>query len=88
LQLLKIDLAISCEIKDVNDCLDKTIDYDMLCQKVTNYIETNNFLLIETVAEKLVQFIKENFNVLSLTVSVSKPHAVTNADNIKVTISR
>jgi len=88
LQQLLIDIHIPIDIANCNNQLSNTIDYDQLCQRVTTFVESNTFSLIETVAEKVVQLIKDEFQVKQLTVSISKPHAIKNAKNICVTITR
>lgn len=88
LQQLLLDIQIPIDVTLCNNQLDHTLDYDQLCQKVTTYLESNSFKLIETVAEDLALFIKNEFKVKTLTITVSKPHAIKNADRISVTISR
>ena len=88
LQRLLIDISIITDFTQCNNELGNTIDYDQLCQKVTNFVESNRFTLIETVAEQVAQLIKQEFNVTQLTVSISKPDAIKNAANIRVSISR
>ena len=88
LQQLLVDIRIPIDVTTCNHQLANTIDYDQLCQCVTTFIETNTFLLIETVAENVAQLIKNEFQVKELSISVSKPHAIKNAGNICVTINR
>lgn len=88
LQPLLVSIRIPTDFSQCNDELKKTIDYAELCQQVTSLVESNFFMLIETVAEKVAQLIKEKFLVNTLTVSVSKPHAIKNTGNICVTINR
>lgn len=87
-QQLLIDLHIPLQVSACHDQLENTLDYDALCQCVTSYVESNTFQLIETVAENVAQLIKETFHVSQLTVSVQKPHAVKNARQIFITITR
>lgn len=88
LQRLLIDITIPADFGSCEDNIAKTIDYDRLCQLVTNYIESNSFQLIETVAARVADLVKIEFNIQQINVSVSKPHAIKNAANIEVNISR
>ena len=88
LQQLLLDIYITIDTSLCNDQIESTIDYDKICQRVTTFVESNKFNLIETVAEKVVNLIKDEFSVKELTISVSKPHAIKNAGNICVTINR
>lgn len=84
--LIDIKLLIDCTTCDEN--IAKTIDYDALCRKVTSFVESKHFNLIETVAEQVASLVKREFNVRNLFVKVSKPGAIKNAGNISVTIER
>lgn len=88
LQRLYIDISIPGNFTACNDDITNTIDYDKLCQTVTAYIESHSFCLIETVADKVANLIKQEFAIPQLTVSVSKPHAIKNASDIRVTVTR
>ncbi|KTD61542.1 dihydroneopterin aldolase [Legionella spiritensis] len=87
-QRLNIDLIIPADFSDCQDDINKTIDYDRLCALVTKYVESNSFKLIETVAESVAALIKQEFGIHELTVRVNKPHAVKNAADITVSITR
>ena len=88
LQQLLVDIEIKLDLSTCKNQISNTIDYDALCQRVTAYIESNRFTLIETVAENIAQLIKDEFKVTQLRVSISKPHAIKNAGLVGVTIER
>lgn len=69
------------------DDLANTIDYALLCQQVTEFVSSQSFKLIETVAEQVAGYVKTHFGVKTLTVKVSKPHAVPNAGRIQITLA-
>lgn len=87
-QALVIDISIPSDFSACADDLSKTLDYDTLCKKVTHFVESRSFQLIETVANLVAELVKDEFKVDKVTVSVSKPHAVKNAGTIQVTVSR
>ncbi len=88
LQVLLIDIRIDIDLSACNNRLENTMDYDALCQRVTTFVESQNFSLIETVAEQVAELIKEDIKVTKVMVSVSKPHAVKNATNISIIVNR
>ncbi|MFA5959361.1 MAG: dihydroneopterin aldolase [Tatlockia sp.] len=88
LQRLLIDITIPADFSLCEDQLENTIDYAHLCQMVTQFVESNSFQLIETVAERIAALIKKEFQVSTLSISVSKPHAIKNAGTIQVSITR
>lgn len=87
-QTLLIDLIIPSNFSACEDDLSKTIDYDALCQQVTQCVESQSFQLIETVANTVAKLLQDEFKVSELTVKVSKPHAVKNAGMIQVVVHR
>lgn len=87
-QRLLLDILIPADFSSCEDSLEKTVDYDKLCQKITQYVEENSFQLIETVANNVAMLVKKEFQLQQVTVSVSKPFAVKNASDVKVTVTR
>jgi dihydroneopterin aldolase len=87
-QQLLIDIVIPTDISNYHDQIDNAVDYDKLCEQVTTYVESHQFALIETVAENIAELIKSHFAVNQLTVTVSKPHAIKNAANVAITVTR
>lgn len=87
-QQLLIDISIPSDFSTCGDKLENTLDYDVLCQAVTQLVESKSFQLIESVADLVAQFIKQEFNIAKLTVAVSKPNAVKNARTIQVVVTR
>lgn len=88
LQPLFIDLSIPADFSQCEEQLAKTIDYEKLCLLVSNYVEGQAFQLIETVADRIALLLKKEFNLPEVTVSVSKPKAIKNASDIRVTVTR
>ncbi len=87
-QRLSIDIEIPIDISNCNDNIENALDYAKLCALITEHVENNSFLLIETVAESVANLIKTNFKAENITVAISKPNAVLNAGNIQVKIKR
>lgn len=87
-QLLRIDIELPFNFKKVKDDIKKTIDYDAICQHVTELTGSQPFRLIETVAETIASSIQTTFGIKTIKVCVSKPHAIANAANVSVEIFR
>ena len=88
LQPLLIDVIIPTDFRDCDERIEATIDYDKLCHLVATHVESNTFQLIETVANQVANLVKKTFNLEQVNVTVSKPHAIKNAQNISVSITR
>lgn len=82
LQPLFIDITIDTDLTGVNDDINNALDYDSLCNMITEVVSNKSFKLIETVAHTVSTLIKENFSVHGIKVRVCKPHAVADAGNI------
>ena len=88
IQRLLLNISIPSDFTDCADDLNKTIDYSKLAELVTTFIESNSFNLIETIADSVAQLIKKEFNLSQVSVSVSKPHAIKNANDVRVCVTR
>ncbi len=62
LQPISLDLSIPWDAKNCNDQLEKTLDYDKLCQTITDYLNEHSFQLLETMAETLALFLRKHLN--------------------------
>ena len=87
-QQLLIDITIPADFSKCQDDLANTIDYDSLCQAVTEFVQSKSFQLIETVADDVARLIQQEFKITKITVAVSKPHAIKNAGTIQVIVDR
>jgi 7,8-dihydroneopterin aldolase/epimerase/oxygenase len=88
LQQVLINISLPTDCAAAQDQIANTTDYDELCKRITDYVESNTFKLIETLAEKVAQLLKAEFKVPQLKLSVSKPCAIKNAADVRVTIER
>lgn len=85
-QSLLLDLSISLPSQACSDDLSTTIDYQRLCQQITDYLKSQRFHLIEALANQVAILIKEEYQATEVKVSVSKAQAIRNAGNIKVSV--
>jgi dihydroneopterin aldolase len=78
--ILKTDVLITVKVKyetqNINDDLDKTIDYQKIGE-VTKQLAQTPFKLLETFSEKLIEqlvSIYGHLNLQSISVSIKKAH--------------
>lgn len=71
---------------DIN--VHSTIDYEKLSQSIVQFGEQNNFFLLETFAEKLSEQLFSLYPLSSITLEITKPAALKNAQGVKTTICR
>lgn len=89
-QTISIDLEMGCDnrkaaaTEDINDAL----DYKAVAKRLISYVEESEFLLVETLAERLGEIVREEFSVPWLRLRLSKPGAVTGSKDVGVIIER
>ncbi len=89
-QALILDIKIPRDFKaltETDDQLEKTLDYDALCQHVIELIESKSFNLIETVAHTVLTSIQKTFKLQAVSLRVAKPHAINQASNIFIELT-
>lgn len=89
-QKLVIDIELhwdTCKAFKTDE-LEYALDYFSISQRVTGFIETTHFNLIETLAEKIAEIVRDEFGVPWLRLKLSKPGAVRGAKNVGVLIER
>ena len=89
-QTLVIDLAMGWDTAKAaeNDELAKTLDYADISEKVAKFANDNPVDLIETLAERMAQYLMTNYQIPWLKISIGKPGAVHNAITVGVEIER
>lgn len=64
------------------------LDYAKICQQLTDYLTINSFKLIEDVAEDIAQLLKTTYSLPFIQLTVHKPLAIRNAQNVSISIER
>lgn len=70
--LVTIEVEHETDYGHFKDSLDSTIDYGSIRNEIKNIARTSEFKLIESFALKIARFIKENYRVRSVSVTVKK----------------
>lgn len=89
-QLLLLDLDLAWDITPAAaaDDLALALDYKSVCDSVMAMVQKTEFLLIETLAEHIAQFVLREFSVPWLRLALYKPGAVPSARTLGVEIER
>ena len=92
-QLFLVSASLHTELRaaGLSDDLALTIDYSAVCGAIKNYVESNSFNLIETVAEGLAEMLlKENPALKRVRIEIEKPNAPlpVDLDTVSVEIER
>ena len=89
-QTVSIDLEMGCDntkaaaSEDIADAL----DYKSVAKRLISFVEGSEFLLVETLAERIAAIVLEEFSVPWLRLRLDKPGAVTGSKDVGVIIER
>ena len=89
-QTVKIDLEMSTDITRAakKDEIEYALDYKAVAKRIIAFVESSEFQLIESLAEKIADIVRKEFEVQWLRLRVGKPGAVTGAKDVGVIIER
>jgi 7,8-dihydroneopterin aldolase/epimerase/oxygenase len=89
-QTLVIDLAMGWDISAAakDDELTKTLDYADISVAIERFANENPVDLIETLAERLAQYLRTEYHIPWVSLFIGKPGAVHNAQTVGVEIER
>lgn len=89
-QTLVLDLTLFTDIRPAaaQDDLHLTLDYAAISARLVEYVQSTRFELIETVAERVCQLLLDEYSLPQVTLCLSKPGAVAEAESVGVEITR
>ena len=89
-QTLAIDIEMATDIRPAaaSDDIDKTLNYKAVAKSVQSFVEESEFLLVETLAEKLAELIMNEYDVPWLKLTLHKLGAVSGSRSVGVKIER
>lgn len=89
-QTVSLDLEMAFDIRPAaaSDNIADALDYKSVAKRLIAFVETSEFLLVETLAERCAAIVREEFGVPWLRLRLSKPGAVRGAQDVGVLIER
>ncbi|MDT8398073.1 MAG: dihydroneopterin aldolase [Pseudomonadales bacterium] len=89
-QTVRIDLEMGTDIRQAaaTDAIGHTLDYKTVAKRIAGFVEASEYQLIETMAEKIADIVREEFSVPWLRLRLGKPGAVTGSKDVGVIIER
>jgi len=89
-QTLVIDITMGWDTSKAaeNDELAKTLDYADISTAIEHFAHKNPVDLLETLAERMADFLMKNYQIPWLALKIAKPGAVHNAFTVGVEIER
>jgi dihydroneopterin aldolase len=89
-QAVSLDLEMAFDIRRAaeTDAIADTLDYKAVAKRLIQFIETSEFQLVESLAERCARIVLEEFPVDWLRLRLSKPGAVRGSSAVGVIIER
>ncbi|WP_308363929.1 MULTISPECIES: dihydroneopterin aldolase [unclassified Microbulbifer] len=89
-QTVSLDLEMAFNIAEAarTDNIEHTLNYKAVAKRLIAFIEGSEFLLVETMAEKIAAIVRDEFEVPWLRLRLSKPGAVRGSRDVGVLIER
>lgn len=89
-QTVIIDLEMSADIAKaaVTDSVEDTLNYKSVAKRVQSFVADSSFQLVETLAERIAEIIREEFSVEWVKVRVNKPGAIRGSRDVGILIER
>lgn len=89
-QTVIIDLEMSADIAKAaaTDDVADTLNYKSVAKRVQSFVADSRFQLVETLAEKIAEIIREDFGVAWVRVTVHKPGAIRGSRDVGIDIER
>jgi dihydroneopterin aldolase len=86
--LLDIELAFDNRVAAESQALADTFDYAAITLRLEELLHSRSWRLIETVAERCCELLRDEFGVVRIVLRVAKPDAVRQATSVGVRIER
>ncbi len=89
-QTLILDLEMGTDIRAAaaSDAIEHTLNYKSVAKRVIELVTTSEFQLVETLAERIAEVIRSEFDVPWVRVRLNKRGAVTGAGDVGILIER
>lgn len=89
-QTVSIDLEMATDIRRAaeSDDIRDALDYKAVAKRLIAFVGESEFLLVETLAEKVAAIVREEFHVSWLRLRLSKPGAVRGSQDVGIIIER
>lgn len=89
-QTVSLDIEMSADIAQAaaTENIADTLNYKTLSKAIENFIDASEFMLIETMAERVAEIILKDFGVKWVKLTLHKLGALSNSTDVGVIIER
>jgi len=86
--VIDLDMAIDNRKAADSDAIADALDYGEVSRRVISFVEASSFFLVETLAEKICEIIRDEFNVPWVRLTLNKKGAIGGETDVGVIIER
>jgi len=86
--VIDLELPVDCRHASQSDEVADTLDYKKVAKRVIGFVETSEFKLVETLAQRLALIVLGEFNLEWVRLSINKPGAIRGSRDVGVSIER
>jgi len=83
--IVNVEMDVDVQKAVISDDISDTIDYDSITERITELVAGSQYNLLETLAQKMLDIVMEDYRVLRGRVEVDKPQAVPRTDSVSLT---
>lgn len=89
-QTVSVDLEMAHDIRQAasTDDIQYALNYKAVGKRIIQFVESSEFLLVETMAEQIAAIVREEFGVPWLRLRLSKPGALRGSKDVGILIER
>ena len=89
-QTISLDLEMASDIRKAasSDDIEDTLNYKAVAKRLISYVESSEFQLVETLAERITEIVLNEFQVPWVRLRLNKQGAVRGARDVGVIIER
>ncbi|PLX62687.1 dihydroneopterin aldolase [Sedimenticola selenatireducens] len=86
--VLDIDMSTDVQCAAASEDIADAVDYKAVSKRLISFVEESQFQLVETLAERCAEIIRQEFDVRWVRLTVNKIGAVSAATDVGVIIER
>jgi dihydroneopterin aldolase len=89
-QIISLDIDMATDIQKAasSDNIEDTLSYKTVAKRLIAFVEESEYELVEALAEKICEIIREEFGVPWVRLTLNKPGAVRGSKSVGVMIER
>lgn len=89
-QVVSLDLEMGSDnrVAAASDSIEDALNYKAVAKRLIAFVEGSDFQLVETLAERVADIVRQEFGVPWLRLRLSKPGAVRGSQDVGIIIER